>query len=454
MTEVPRFHSGIWLLLGMLALTAVDPPAAAQEPKAPPPDPVLEALVSEALARNPDLMAAQASIAAARQRPEQASALPDPMVSMAYTNDGWAPSLGRMPMTTLALMASQNLPWPGKRRLRADIATRDADIVEQQLARARLSVTAEVKRAYFGLLLARELQSLAREQRGLWQDIEVVVRSRYAVGQGAQQDVLRVQVEVTRIEQRLIDQDTEIQLRCAELSRLLARTFEPPAEPSIRLTLHPLTESQIDLLDRARAVSPELAAARLAIDRDRLALSLAQKALKPDFTVQASFMDRGGLDPVWLAGVGINVPFNRKARQSAIAEADLTIKAGQRGLESLDLLLRLRTEERYRRIVSDEKTVAIYDQGIVLQDRMTLESAIASYQGGTVPFASVLEAMTTLASDRWTRATLVADHEILAASLEEAGLDATPGMPAQAGSTRGPNAGAAGAGMPGAMGNR
>ena len=79
------------------------------------------------------------------------------------------------------------------------------------------------------------------EQRALWSEIEVVARARYAVGQGAQQDVLRVQVEVTRIEQRAIEQAAEAELRVAELNRLLARPIDTPVATSARLALQPLT---------------------------------------------------------------------------------------------------------------------------------------------------------------------------------------------------------------------
>jgi hypothetical protein len=58
--------------------------------------------------------------------------------------------------------------------------------------------------------------------------------------------------------------------------------------------------------------------------------------------------------------------------------------------------------------------------------------------------------MTTLAGDRWTRATLVADHERLAASLDEASLEPGPGMSAPAGAARAPG-GKAGSGMSGGM---
>jgi hypothetical protein len=79
----------------------------------------LEALVAEALQRNPEVLEAQASLDAARERPPQVGALEDPMIGIVYTNDGWTPSLGREDMTTLAVMGSQALPYPGKRELPA-----------------------------------------------------------------------------------------------------------------------------------------------------------------------------------------------------------------------------------------------------------------------------------------------------------------------------------------------
>ena len=164
-------------------------------------DPTLAGLIEEALSKNPDVLAARQAAAAASQRPAQARSLPNPMLSVGYTNDGWSPSLGSQEMTTLAFMASQELPYSGKRGLRGDIASREAGQVEQQAARVGRGITAAVKRAYYGLLLSRHLLALIHDQEEIWKQVEGVALARYAVGQGAQQDVLRVQVEVTRIEQ-------------------------------------------------------------------------------------------------------------------------------------------------------------------------------------------------------------------------------------------------------------
>src|SRR5437762_11130380 len=89
---------------------------------APGDDPILNGLVEEALARNPTILAASASAEAARARPDQAAALPDPMFGVAYVNDGVSPSLGRQEMTTLSLMVTQALPGAGQQGRRADLA--------------------------------------------------------------------------------------------------------------------------------------------------------------------------------------------------------------------------------------------------------------------------------------------------------------------------------------------
>ncbi len=415
--------------------------AAAQEPEAPASasepafaDPLLDALVSESLQRNPELLALQEAVLAARARPDQARALSDPMLSVVYTNDGWSPSLGTQEMTTLAFMGSQELPYPGKRRLRGDVAAREADQVEQQLERARLGVAAAVKRAYYGLVLSRELLDLVREQEQVWKQIEGVARARYAVGQGAQPDVLRVQIEVTRVEQLRAEQQAEAGIRVAELHRLTGRPATSPVETSARLALRPVEEGLDRAVDRLGGISPELKNAAVARERAGLLVALASKAFKPDFSVQAGYMNRGGLDPMWQAGVGISLPLYRKRLSSGLAEAEAQVRASARLAESVGLQLRFRTQERLAQLAAMRKIAALYGQGIVPQGRMSVDAAVANYQTGKVPFIAVLEALTTLYNDRATHLALLANHERTRASLEEASLEETSSM-APAGAT-------------------
>ncbi len=419
-------------LAGVAIFGAAPAPAQAAWPL-PVEDPALAALIEEALSKNPDVSAARQAAAAAGERPAQARSLPNPMFSTSYTNDGWSPSLGTQEMTTLAFMASQDLPYPGKRGLRGDIASREAGQVEQQAERVGRGITAEVKRAYYGLLLSRHLLDLIRDQEENWKQIEGVARARYAVGQGAQQDVLRVQVEVTRIQQLQAEQEAEAEIRLAELNRLLARTPNAPLETSAHLALRPVQGSLDQLFEWATGVSPELKGVNLGIERAALAVTLAKKEFKPDFSVQTAYMNRGGLAPMWQAGIGISVPIYRKRLSAGLAEAEAQLRSTQSVIESVRLQLRFRTQERLTQLKTTEKVAILYGEGIVPQDRMSVEAALANYQTGKLPFIAVLEALTTLYNDRATHLRLLANHEQTLASLEEASLDPTSGMVSGAG---------------------
>lgn len=417
------------------ALALAQPASHAGEARPAGDDPVLDALVAEALESNPDILALREAVSAARQRPDQERALRDPMLAVVYTNDGWSPSLGSQDMTTLAFMGSQDLPYPGKRRLRGELAAREADELEQQLERARLGIAASVKRAYYGLVLSRERLELVREQEELWRQIEGTARARYAVGQGAQPDVLRVQVEVTRVLQLRAEQEAERRIRTAELNRLTGRRAASPLVTSARLRLRRADPDLERALERLGARSPELASAALAGERAALRVELASKEFKPDFSVQAGYMNRGGLAPMWQAGVGVTLPLQRKRLASGQAEADARLRASQRVAESVRLQLRYRTEERLSQLEATHRIATLYGEGIVPQDRMAVDAVLANYQTGKVPFIAVLEALTTLYDDRATHLELLANHERILASLEEASLEATSSLAAGAAMT-------------------
>jgi outer membrane protein, heavy metal efflux system len=395
-------------------------------------DPRLAALVEEALAGNPDLRALEEAVAAARARPAQAAALPDPTLSVGYTNEGWSPSLGSMPDSALSVMVAQDLPWPGKRALRRRLALLDADQAAQQLARARLGVEAAVRRAACALAQARLLLELSREQARLWGQIEGVARARYTVGQGAQQDVLRVQVEVTRVGQIDVEQRAEEAIRLAELNRLRGRADGAPIEIALD-TAGPEAVGEEGLpavLARLRAVSPELAFARSEIEAARLAVDLARKDGKPDLGVRAGYMNPGGRDPMWQAGVSITLPLARARRTAAVAEAAARLRAAEQRVQSVELQLRFRTEERLARLAAIERMTALYAEGVMPQDRLTVEAAMAGYQAGRIPFISVLESQATLYGDRGAYVRFLAARGQAKASLEEASLEATGDMPA------------------------
>jgi outer membrane protein TolC len=362
-----------------------------------------------------------------------------------YVNDGWSPSLGERDMTTLGFMASQELPWPGKRDLRRRIAAQEAIPSAERVERQRLAVAAGVRRSFWSLVLAEQSLDVLRDEQEVWKETEGVARARYAVGQGAQQDVLRAQVEITRLEQRRAGLEGEVAAREAELTRLVGREVKRDAAAGVGLVLRPEPRDLAALQAESEAKLPELRAVAAGVERGVLAVGLAERDFKPDLTVQAGYMNRGSLDPMWQAGVGVTLPLARGRRRAAVAEAEAGRRASALQVEALRAQIRFRTREREAQLRAAERMARLYADGLIPQARLSYEAAIANYQAGKVPFLTVLEALSTLYRDRTDYLGVLAAHERIGASIAEASLEATSEMPTGGGDGMGPLAGAFGA---------
>jgi outer membrane protein TolC len=388
-----------------------------------------DALVAEAFANNPDLVAARQEAAAARARVSPAGTLPDPMVTVNYENDGVSPSLGVESMTRLQFMAQQAIPFPGKLRLQERVARADADRSATRPERVALGLEAAVRRGYATLVEARENLHLVDEQIETWREIEEVIRVRYSAGMGTQQDVLRAQSERTRLlQQRRRDEATE-ERAVVELRRLLYRPPDAPVLTARRLVpSEPLAAPTAEeFLKKTLEATPELREAALAKERARLAEELARRNLRPDFVASAAYMNRGSLPLMWSAGLGVSVPLwaGRKQRP-LIVEAQSQFEAASATEASLRRQALARTDERLIRIrqLGDESRLDA--EALLVQDRLAVDAALASYRTGSVPFVTVLEALSTNFTDRRGAIARLADLLRADADLREFSLDGSP----------------------------
>jgi outer membrane protein TolC len=391
-----------------------------------------DALVAEALAKNPDVAAARGEAAAASARVSPAGALPDPVLTLGYENDGVSPSLGVQPMTRLQFMAVQAFPFPGKLGLAERVAKADAERSATRPDRVALSLEADVRRAYADLLEARENARLVDEQGETWRQIEEVVRTRYSAGLGSQQDVLRAQSEHTRLlQQRRRDEAAE-KRAVVELRRLLDRPADAPVPTARRLVPgEPLVPPpSAEFLKKALEEAPELRDAAAAKERSRLAEELARRNLRPDFVASAAYMNRGALPLMWSASVGVSIPLwaGRKQRP-LIVEARSERESASAAEVSLRRQALARTEERLIRIRQLVEESRLDSGALLVQDRLAVEAALASYRTGSVPFVTVLEALSTSFTDRRAAVGRLADILRADADLREFSLERTAAAP-------------------------
>ena len=378
-------------------------------------DSVLAGLLRDALAHRPELIQAEATVKADQARVPQAGALPDPVLSLGIQNDGFnGLQIGQMETSWWSIVGAQTLPWYGKRGLRAKAQSLGAKQSETDLDRTRLSVQAEVERAYLDLLLVRDQLRILGRLETLWMQAEGLAKSRYESGEGAQSDILRAQLERSRLQQQRWALVAEESRRLAILDRAVGRPLDQPLATTLSLgdVADPPLPDSAGAVAEAEARTPEIRKARLAVEQAGALVSLAHKDYFPDLTLSGGIMPRGGaFEPMWQAGVSVPLPLWAASKQSrAVGEYRLRGQAAESGAETIRRFVRQRLAERRAMLAALIETNRLYRSGVLIQSDATVSSAMAQYQVGRVPFASVLEALSGYLTD------LVGFYESVAAS--------------------------------------
>lgn len=381
----------------------------------------LEALVAHAHTHNPEIQAAEQRYRAAQARPSQAGSLPDPMIEWAYHNEPITPlTLGESDFSFLQFSASQEVPFPGKRGLREDIAAREAEREGQMLRATTLSVIARLTVAYADLAFTYRALEILQRNKDFLLDLQKSAEARYQVGQGIQQDVVKAQVEVSLLTSRLIQFERKREGLSATLNGLLNRpplaplgTPEPLQEPRFSPTLE-------DVREFALTNSPDLKGAEIAIARNELNLSLARREYYPDLVFKAAYVNKAARLPEWEVGVGVKVPlyFWRKQRYGVLEAVESAGEARSTRQNIMQTLL-ARVKDFYVQARTAEQLVTLYQTTILPQSHLSLDSASAGYTVGKVDFLTLLNNIIVLREAELSSEEQLAEFEKSVAQLEE-----------------------------------
>jgi outer membrane protein TolC len=172
-------------------------------------------------------------VEAQRRRVPQAKTLPDPTAGVSWMGNirPFSVQTGD-PSSYRGVEAMQMLPYPGKLKLRGEIASKEADAGSSDLEAVRRRVTADVKTAYFEYWFYDKALKTTLKDKDLLTKLSQIAEARYRVGKGIQQDVLRSQVEISLLLQRLTVLQQQRNTSQARLNTLLARSPEAPLPPA------------------------------------------------------------------------------------------------------------------------------------------------------------------------------------------------------------------------------
>lgn len=372
----------------------------------------LQRYIAIALEQNPTIRAAQADAQAKLARIPQVTSLSDPMLKTIVRPEPIQTAAGDAYLT---LGVGQKIPLPAKLEQAGKVAAAEVRMAIEQLNAARLQVIADVERAWYRLYLADRSLEITRANRQLLSDLEKVLSSQYRVGRIQQQDVLRVQTELSNL---LNDEDRLERQRltaAAALNQLMNRA--PSTEVAKTEPMRP-TDLGIEvdrLIELAREHNPELARLTQQAERDRESIALADLGYWPDLDVGFEWTHLRGRDawvpptnprtgmrpPVnrkseagddnWALTFQVNIPLWTERIEAARREARLKLIRTQHEHQAAVNLVSFRIYDAWARAETGRDTVALLESTILPQARQTFEVSLTAYQAGTADLLTVID---------------------------------------------------------------
>ncbi len=361
----------------------------------------LDQLIEEALKNNPEIQAARKKFEAAKARPSQEASLPDPAIGFMSTNMGNIipfTTIRSDPLSNAGVSITQEIPFPGKLKLKGEMAEKEAQSEFQNHIATRLKVISRVKVAYYELYYLHKAIEVVSKNKDLLEKLAKIAEAKYTVGKGIQQDVLKAQTEISVLIARLTSLEQRRDSTVAEINSILNRPpygqLGRPADFEKAL----LPYSMEELIKMAHANSPIVKARRELIDRNSVALNLAKKQYYPDLMVGGFYgATGGGFRDMWQLRFDVKLPlyFWRKQRYGVEESAQGLIQA-RKEFENTMQLINFNVKDQYLQAMASERLLNIYSKGIIPQATLALESSLAGYEVGAVDFLTLLNNFVTV----------------------------------------------------------
>ncbi|MNS27275.1 outer membrane channel protein [compost metagenome] len=364
-------------------------------PAKPPTTPTLDALLKEAVERSPGVRAAKERYEAARARVPGQGLRPDPMV------EGGVMSLWGLMGPEVSV--SQTFPLGGKLETERQMAESEVAVAHQAYRAALNELLAEVKRAYYDLYFYQQSAAIVERNKQLLTQLAKIANARYAVGQGKQSDVLRINTQLAEVMNEAVLVRQQLEGNNARLLGLLNRKFDSSPKamaPIPSLKAVPFNRPVTEILKAAESRNPAILQAQAALVAGEAALASARTISTPDVTtklgVAQAYMGMGW-ETVVSGMVGTNIPVSSRQREAAaVGAAETELAARRSGLEDQRRAVTAGVHRYLADIRNLAERVRLYELGLLPQARQALQSELANYQVGRSDFDAVLTAQLNL----------------------------------------------------------
>lgn len=349
-------------------------------------------VVKVARSQRAEIVAAKARARAAAQRPAIVTALDDPMISV---------SADHLPYSGMGLdwsiTVQQSFPLSRVRRHRGRAADANARREVADADRVALDVELDAAQAFWMLAEARATAEIRKQQYALADQLVKAALARYTANTGTQSDVLRAQIEVSRLAAEQKATAAEVRAAEAMLNTSLAR--DPAASiPNLDVNVSDGLPATADRVATAARSRPELRAGRAEIEQAEADVRVMKSMYAPMAMVQtgpAYTMEAGH---GWMAMIGLSIPLWRGKLTAGVDEASAMVDMAKADLDAMKRMAEGQARVARENVVAArERFVALRDD-VVPRAEQAISPTLAAYSAGQVPLVSVVEAAQAL----WT----------------------------------------------------
>ncbi len=385
-------------------------------------------IIDEALRANPGLESAKLRWSASTERILQEMALDDPVLGFTYFGEQVQTRVGEK---QAGIMASQKIPFFGKQRLKGEVAKNEAKEYRERHRTLERVIVAKAKSAFYELYWVHKSISINEENKELLQRFVKIAEVKYSTGRATQQDVLKAQVELSRIANELINLEQLKGTAIARINILLNRHPDAPLDTPEEVDITELSVSLEELYGKAKEISPDLSLMKYRIEKDKAAYKLARKQYYPDFTFGLNYTFINDLPSDVMSSpsgegrdsytgtLSINVPiFQKRKYDAGVREADARLKSSKMAYKNMENMTLFGVKDYHFKVQTAERLVKLYRNSIIPQAEQSLKAAEIGYQAGNVDFLNLIDSQRVLLDFKLAFYRAVADFGVNIAGLE------------------------------------
>ena len=362
----------------------------------------VDQLVDEALQNNPEISAAKQKWEVFKEKVPQARALPDPMFGFGIISLPTNFSFKDEDMTMKEFSISQMFPFYGKRRLMGEMAGKEAEAVFNEIQEKANRIVRDVKAAYYDLAHNYRTTEVTQRNKRILEDFAKIAETRYGVGEGIQQDVFKVHIEVSKRVDDLIMLGQRKRALEAKLNALLNRPPETSVGEPEEVVFRKFPFTIEELQKMALEMNPILKGMKKMIESKEKAYALAKREYYPDFNFKFAYGQRDdGPDMKrrdMLTGMmELNIPIYFKSKQDRkVAETKAEILATEAQYRAMKNEVLFMIADMTSMIQRGERQIELYKTGILPQTSLQINSAMSSYRVNKADFMTLLDSQMTL----------------------------------------------------------